>query len=348
MNKPFFSIVVPCYNAEKYIENAFSGIKNQTFDDYEVIAIDDGSKDNTRTLINDIAAINSKVNVIIHSENKGLSAARNTGIENANGEFILFLDVDDDYEKDLLKILKERIDSTNPDLVIYSLFEEYTGKSNYSIIHKRPEAFCNNIKLMGKEIAFLENETMLGYAWNKAYRLSVIKDNKLLFEKIDHIEDILFNISFLKKAKNFYVIETPLYHYKNAGTNGLTAKELPNYFELQKKRVNSFIELENSWGVDKESFMSVAAGVYFRSFASFIERNLKSIGKNKLVSDINAELDSELFSALKPFVSMGKVTGFMYKPLINKDANKALLRVKLISFVRNSFPGLYQRLKQNR
>ena len=99
--KPTVSVIVPVYNGEQYIENNIKSMQDQTYKDIEVIYVDDGSKDNTGEILDDFAAKDNRIHVI-HKKNGGVSAARNTGIQAATGEYVLFCDSDDEIEPDTI------------------------------------------------------------------------------------------------------------------------------------------------------------------------------------------------------------------------------------------------------
>ena len=120
---PKFSIIIPVYNVEKYIDNCLKSIMQQSYKDYEVIVVNDGTKDNSMDIV-------KKYNVtIIEQKNQGLSAARNTGVKNATGEYLIFLDSDDSWNKDLLKELNKSL-KNKPDIVRFQIQETYEDNTN--------------------------------------------------------------------------------------------------------------------------------------------------------------------------------------------------------------------------
>ena len=118
------SVIIPAYNLENYIEKTLNSVINQTLEEIEIIVVNDGSKDNTLNIINDIASKYDKVR-IIDKENQGVSKARNTGIKEAKGEYILFLDGDDWMDLDALNLLYTKAKSENLDLLCYDFIMAY-------------------------------------------------------------------------------------------------------------------------------------------------------------------------------------------------------------------------------
>ena len=173
---PKFSIIVPVYNVEEYIDDCLKSIKNQTFKDYEVIVVNDGTKDNSMDIV-------KKYDVeIINQENGGLSAARNAGVKKAKGEYLIFLDSDDYIEKDLLKKINDSI-KDNPDVVRFQIKEVYPDKEidfneeSFNTLNG-VEAFNNIVKYH-----FIEN------AWCYAIKRSYYLENKYEFKKSTYHED---------------------------------------------------------------------------------------------------------------------------------------------------------------
>ena len=130
---PKFSIIIPVYNVEKYLKKCLDSVFNQTYKDYEVIVVNDGTKDNSMDIVKDYDV------KVINQKNQGLSAARNAGVKKATGEYLIFLDSDDYWEKDLLKELSKSL-KNNPDLIRFQINEVYEdGKT----ISYPEESFTN-------------------------------------------------------------------------------------------------------------------------------------------------------------------------------------------------------------
>ena len=111
---PKFSIIIPVYNVEKYLKKCLESVYNQTYKNYEVIVVNDGTKDNSMDIVKNYPA------KVINQKNQGLSVARNNGVEKASGEYILFLDSDDYIEKGLLKEINKSLNN-NPDIVRFQI-----------------------------------------------------------------------------------------------------------------------------------------------------------------------------------------------------------------------------------
>ncbi len=344
---PLFSIVIPNYNSAKYIRNSVSDVLSQREGDWELILVDDCSSDDTINILYEYENLDKRIKVIEKSENSGPGPARNVGIDNAKGKYILFLDGDDRYEHNLLEVVKKEIQQSNPQLIVYSLVEEYDTGATY--VHKRPKGYYNTPEAIHRQAAYLEKETMLGYPWNKVYLLELIKNNNIRFPDITHIEDILFNLDVMNYVNSLSILDNVLYHYKNGGSLGVTAKYLPDYFSLQKKRVIAFLDQQDSWRTCDDTVHEIAAGMYFRSLISYMEREYAAgYTRDSIIAFVLDELNSPLFDRLRDYTGFGKASKILYKPLALGKVNTVYNRIRLISFIKKRFPGLYARLKQNR
>ena len=399
-----FAVVIPAYNAQNYLPELYTTLLEQTYKNFLVITIDDCSQDETGAVADEYVETfhQAGIEMVAHHKtvNEGLSAARNTGIDIAiyagGCDYILFLDADDTVSVDLLAVLAEKIRCANsedaPDMLIYGFSEDYyspNGELTYSKEIRCDEAYLKrqgsedeafkNIPYMVK-LSELEASTMLGYAWNKAYKLALLDRYNLLFEAVVHIEDIVFNLAFLEHADSFCVIDEILYHYRNANQTRLTKKHLPNYMRLQKRRVYEFLRLQNHLAISSaphcmvdestdlqfypfeeltipEKVYEVAAGVYFRSLQSMIVRE-KSQKKSKkdIIDMVESELVDELYTIngknlyllLRGHLPEGKASELLYKPLARGKINKAYRNACIIEFVQKHFSGLYAKLKQHR
>lgn len=247
---PKFSIIIPVYNVEKYLKKCLDGVFNQTYKDYEVIVVNDGTKDNSMDIVKDY---NVKV---INQKNQGLSAARNAGVKKAIGDYLIFLDSDDYWEKDLLKELSKSL-KNNPDLVRFQINEVY---EDGRVIPYQEESFTN---LSGpdafKKIVkyhFVENAWC--YAISKKYYL----ENKFEFKTGTIHEDFGLIPLVIMKAKRVNSINYLGYNYLQRQGSIMSNK---NYEKTKKKvadmylHYNYLIEEINKLDVDTTIFKSFVA-----------------------------------------------------------------------------------------
>lgn len=193
MHTPFFSIIVPVYNIERLVAKTFNSILSQTFNNWEVICIDDGSPDKAGVICDEYAQKDGRIKVI-HKKNEGLAAARNVGIKNSNGQYVIILEGSDLLASDLtLKFIKELIGDKSPDIVFGRLQDLL--EQTWTINNVQKEYCVNGLFVDGGEkllIKLLDNEDILAYSSpvNKIYNREFIIDNDLWFcEGIYHDDD---------------------------------------------------------------------------------------------------------------------------------------------------------------
>ncbi len=400
-----FSIVMPMYNVEKYVAQAIKSILNQTYPAYELIVVDDCATDQSAAIVEQTfkeyeenhfpgnATVSCKLRK--QPENRGVSEARNRGLDEASGDYILFLDPDDFVEKNLLEVLAAQIERSGraavaaPDILVYALSEEYYDteeqlEPSYVKIHRLDSTNvdttkskqyigvdniidCDEPEKIYEIVKDLERETMYGYPWNKAYNLKFLKESCVRFKKITHVEDILFNIQIFMNAKHVVILPNVLYHYRNSGQVRLTSKYLPEYFQLQKRRFQAFIDQQRSWNSLDDRALEIEANAYFRSFISMMQRELAhyesenesiaAVGgtpksaaaiREAILEKSRVEMNTDLFRILHKHVGGGKVAKLLYRPLAAGKLEHTYLRVRMIHYVRNNFSGLFMKLKQNR
>lgn len=213
-----FSIILPIYNVEKYLSKCLDSIINQTHRNIEIICINDGSTDNSLQILEEYTQKDGRIK-IINQKNQGVSIARNVGIENATGDYILFIDADDWIELDACEVLLNTINNKKFDLIY---FNYYAINSNIK----------RKINIVNKKITknyFLTN----GGLWNCCYNADFIKKNKISFPKdIKISEDLVFKTIIILNNPKIEVISEPLYNYfytrENSATKNYTQGIIEN------------------------------------------------------------------------------------------------------------------------
>ena len=332
IKRPFFSIIVPAYNAERYLPDIIKCIKNQTCVDYEAIIVDDGSKDNT---LDYLAALNEEKIRYIHKDvNEGLSAARNTGMSEAKGEYIFFWDADDKTDRYILEKIKGILSSKRYDLIIYGTKELYYNSKGKLIYSKevKPDRFSSdNADEIHREAVKLEAQTLLGYAWNKCYSLDFLKENKFEFKKIKLIEDIVFNIDVFDKITSLYVLDDIPYEYMKRNSESLTEGYIEGYFELNSERIRKLMEYYKKWGCYEPEGKDQLALTYSRYIYSHLLRIYKEsshVGfKVALKNIFNGQLYKELILNSKLIINGLKSI------MLNALRKKHISVIKIIVFI---------------
>ena len=232
--KPLLTVVIPVYNVEKYLKRCIDSILIQEWKNYEIILVDDGSTDNSPQICEDYAKAYDIISVI-HKENGGLSEARNTGISNAEGEYVYFLDSDDWIEPNTFSDLAEVIESDQYDIISFN--QEFV-KSEHDIIKSDSK---RTKRLTGKEalIDMFSYGFITGFATDKIYRKALFTKNTIQFPVGKYYEDLGTNYKLFLAAKKVYATNQKYYHYlidnPDAITQSWNEKKLRDMFEFYKE-----------------------------------------------------------------------------------------------------------------
>lgn len=209
--EPKVSIIVPVYNAEKSLARCVDSILNQEFRDFELILMDDGSRDGSGEICDGYARADARV-VVVHKENSGVSDTRNQAIARARGTFLQFVDSDDWLTADATKLMVRAAEETGCDLVIAD-FYRVVGE----MVSRKGDIDADQV--IGREsfVGFMmENpaDYYYGVLWNKLYRRSIVEAHGIRMDaKLNWCEDFLFNLEYVRYATTFYALRTPVYYY---------------------------------------------------------------------------------------------------------------------------------------
>ena len=225
------SIIVPVYNTENYLEKCLYSLVNQTYKNIEIIIIDDGSPDNSMNIIQKFVLADNRVKVI-SQKNQGLSGARNTGMNNANGDYIMFIDSDDWIEIDTCEKAINASEKYNADVVFWSYIKEFFDSQKDNYLFDKTEIIWSEkninqlsrrmVGLVGDELANPQSIDNLVTAWCKLYKKSVIGDVRFTDTKIIGTEDALFNIEVFLEINSAVYIPDLLSHYRKDNESSLT------------------------------------------------------------------------------------------------------------------------------
>lgn len=230
--KTEFSVIVPIYNAEKHLRKCLDSIAFQNYDNCEVILVDDGSVDSSGKICDEYAETYNFFKVI-HKENEGVSAARNVGIDEAKGEFIIFVDSDDSVEPAMLKIIHENIKDSKADLYVYNV-----KRINNNSVERIVRTIENDTVTLHSEKEkfdyFFNTFLQCGIGWEvwgRVFKRSVIKKYNLKFISRNEIfaEDYLFTFQYLLHVNKVSLITNFLYDYlqhEESFTSSLDKREI--------------------------------------------------------------------------------------------------------------------------
>lgn len=222
MNENKISIIVPVYNVEKYIKKCLDSIVNQTYKNLEIIIINDGSTDDSLSIVEKYQKKDKRI-LLMNQINQGVSVARNNALKCASGDYIMFIDSDDWLELDTCHKLIDKIEKEKSDIVIFNFIKEFNSKSvknlnydeNFDLSIK--ENYDKFLSVMIAPFYKVKNLKYLGlgYAFNKIIKRDCIKNVKFPFEGLcAYNEDIMFYLQLFKNAKIISLSNEFLYHYR--------------------------------------------------------------------------------------------------------------------------------------
>lgn len=291
LKNELISIIVPCYNSQAYIIDTLNSISNQSYDKIEIVIVDDGSTDDTKSLITNYIKENNINNILyFYKENGGVSSARNYGIEHCNGKYIIFVDSDDLVDCDMVKELYENMCFNDSDFVISNGIVVKNGKRiifpfniNSDTVNKKhliTSIFSS--KLAKKKFNFDYN--FCRSACCKLFKKSIIDKNEIRFDNNVYLfEDGYFNLNYLKFVKSISYTDKPLYIYNIE--QGGSSKFRPNIIEENEYKIKLLIDYISLY---EDKFINMAFDIYnIDLFFAFVkkylnDKNINIIKKEKL------------------------------------------------------------------
>lgn len=349
--KDMVSIIIPMYNAGKSIEHCLKSLINQTYDNIEIILVNDGSTDNTQKICQDYKTKHKNI-ILLNQENSGPSVARNKGIEVSNGRYIQFVDSDDFIDKQMTyKLVSEM--SNEISLVICGLKTFYLDAGEKKVINWESD-YCG---IMEKKIfleafwSYYENR-LINSPCNKLYISDIIKSKNIYFKPKEFMgEDLLFNLEYINQCKRINIINDTLYNYITFNSDSLTRSYKKNLFENQKMLLEEIIRflIENNAFNPKNK--SIINKQYIKSIISCFE-NIINLGnnlnfKNKITEIKYIMKDKTVDNALKniDITDLKLQDNIVIKLLEKKHPYGLFYFFILKGFVRNYFQPIFRKLK---
>lgn len=228
------SVIVPVYNGEKYLKNTIELILNQAHKDIELILVNDGSKDSSKSICEYYSKIDDRV-ILINKENEGISAARNTGLGVASGEWISFIDQDDEISVDIYEHFSNALD-TSADMIVSGkkmLLLDFNQNVIQECNYEYKEENVYDQRLILNYLFNINKDTRLLHLWNCLYKNELISNYNIRFNpelKYGH-EDSLFNVEYVMKCLKIKFISGIVYTYSRRAGNSTSLKQNNDFFE---------------------------------------------------------------------------------------------------------------------
>lgn len=350
MSTPLISVVMPVFKAEKFLESGINCILNQTFSDFELILVDDKSPDRSPEICDDFAKKDARIRVIHLEKNGGAGNARNEGIKQALGKYVIFIDCDDTVDDTLFESLIQSLQRNPAKVVIYGLLEEYFDDHG-NIRATRPnsysEKYLTNANEIRNEVVELERTELYGYAANKLIELEHLRKHNILFPHIPFNEDILFNIEVFMELDSCNILNTVPYHYAKRANSSVTSRFIPTYYTYSMMRIDKLYEQFEYWDMLTPEFFDLIASRYSRYFFSALQRNLdKRMNMNKAQRRqfFDDEIKTERFAKLSPYMSGSGLSGIMAKAFKSENRFLCFAIAGVINFIKTNIPTLFEKL----
>lgn len=314
------TVITPAYNAEKTIANTIKSVQNQTFKDWEMLIVNDGSQDNTESICRKFANEDNRIKVF-SIENSGVSAARNYAINKAKGRFIAFIDSDDEYKTDYIEIMVSTSKKYAAQLVC-CCYSTSSGDGKSSTPYGLNEGCFSSDNYNQAIFNMMENKCF-NVLWNKLFIADIIKQNNLIMDtSVSMGEDLLFVIDYFKyMSGNLVTINKALYKY-TISSGGLQASTKTNNYERRVEQWKKLFDLYTELGYNTEELNYELTRIMYISVLEADKKNLRNIVK-KIVS-------SDEFKALKN----SNISGIKNKIMVNIFSTG---NIGLISFMVKTF-----------
>lgn len=294
-----YSVVIPVYNVEKYIDRCLQSVIFQNYEDLEIIVIENGSTDNSPHICDTYA--NKYPNIsVYHIENHGVGFARNFGLSKARGEFIYFVDADDYLIGNLFSDFEEKLHD-KVDLLVFSYYNSI--EKDLIELKRNPKILPNNVLLdktnfitSFKELVLTD---MMYTVWNKIYRRDFLIDNNLYFLKYELGEDVRFNLRVYDFVENILLSTECYYVYISGRMNSAMGSYNSNRVTYQLEELSQIEYLLNKWNIFDKSFIdTLKSRILMSNIQNIVLQNMsietqkKKIGELCRIDDINSLINS--------------------------------------------------------
>ncbi|MCQ2468655.1 MAG: glycosyltransferase [Ruminococcus sp.] len=285
-NQPLISIIVPVYNAQQYLSDCISSLIKQSYDNLEIIAVNDGSSDTSLEILRDFQAKDNRIKVI-DQKNAGVSAARNNGIKHASGEYVMFVDADDWIDAETCQTAISKLTNTDADVVMWSYTSEFEHRSEQKKLFPQERIFESDdvayhlhrrfVGIIGEELAHPEFADSLCPVWGKLYKRSLLDGISFTdLKKIGTYEDGLYNLFVFERVQRAVYLPEYFYHYRRTTTESVTS----GYREKLFDQWQNLFQIMNSY-IQEHKLDSQ----YNTALQNRIALSLLGLGLNEMSSD---------------------------------------------------------------
>lgn len=319
---PLVSVIIAAYNCDKYINQCIDSLLNQSFKNFEIIVVDDGSTDRTYSILNEYKTKNKNL-YIYRQKNKYAGVARNNGLSRAKGEYVLFLDADDFFEPNMLMLAYQRAKSVDADMVVFKgrEYNDVTKEFKNCRFPLSPELFPNKAVISAGEFGEKLFQANSCIAWNKLISKKFIDKVGVKFSSTKSSNDTVFIYTLLSLAKRITLVNEILVNYRTGNPNSLQRSKAKSweciciaFFQLKKKLIET-----GQYESQKRTFINKAlqANLYY---LSTIDDKTRAI--------MECSLNNKYFKLLD-INKYAEVPNFIY----NKNFRKQYIEIKQKKYI---------------
>lgn len=346
--KYFFSIIMPVYNAEKFLQNAVHSVLAQTFADFELLLINDCSTDKSEMICKQIAKWDSRVKLLGTSVNSGAAAARNLGIKAARGHYLGFVDSDDTIDSDLFQSAYDILKKYDYDCLKFGLQEEYYDQTNKLKYSKK---YCLEQKIyqagheLYNQIIDMETIPLFGYLWNGFYKRELIEKNHIqLDETLKVNEDFAFNIQFFQFVRTLVCIPETGYHYAKRINGSLTHQHQAYAYDVQMMKIRELL----NFGQGKVQLTQAEKQKIFWMYTRFAYALLSGSKRDKINSMFRQIQEDPLYQEFLSVDFQGISAKQRILIALLRSRHKLVLKevLSVIQNIRQNHPVLFARIKR--
>lgn len=346
------SIIMPVYKVEEYVGKSIESIQAQTFTEWELFAIDDGSPDNSGAICEEYAANDARIKVI-HQENAGAPAARNRAIDLAEGEYLYFMDSDDWAEPTMLEDMYKIAFENDREVVIagYYIDTYYNDTEKFTQELSHPPVVFKTQKEFRNEAHRLFDKNLLYTPWNKLFSAKYIKENGIYFPDT-FWDDFPFNLRVVRNVERVAVTDKKYYHFIRKRAESETAKYRSNMYKKREEENLWIKDLYTHWNIMNDEVEEFIARRYIERILGCVENVTNkncTFSRKEKKAQIKLMICSETAQKAVRIAKPGAFyTKILLLPIRFKDATLMYMMGAVISKVKSTNTKLFAKLKAGR
>ncbi len=350
--QPAISIIIPVYNVERWLARAVASLQAQTFSDFELFLVDDGSTDGSGALCDELMQQDDRIHVI-HQANAGAAAARNVAIEQARGEYLYFMDGDDWCDASMLADMHRAAKGDNLDLLVTGFYIEtyYDDDKFYQERRNAPDRIFSTQEEFRTSAHKLFDAQLLYAPWNKLYRRSYLEEKAIRFPET-FWDDLPFNLEVMKEVQRVGSLDGHYYHFLRARAESENTRYRPDMYAKREEEHQWLQDLYRTWGIDTPEVQEFLARRYTERLVGCVEnvtnKNCELSRAQKRLEIAKMISTPQAIDALKKAVPNTFMMKALFIPYRMQNVTLTMWESQFISFVKQHSTNLFARLKANR